>query len=256
MPSYRVSTEAFYGSVTPDQYTYSARMQLAIGQLVRRYGITGKSILSLGAGLATEEYYLWKAGNRLTIVDIDEHQGIEPRLKDLPPGDMHYIIGDANEVEIGEPCDLIFTSSLTPDEIRRDDILRKPDAETRRRMLELNNGSWEWPWWEDPFHPLLMRTTRHLGDDGLMIIQSYYGGFDVLDQRYYLWACDRQLAEHGMTLLEVYRFAKTTGVMLYVAGKGGPRSFPLTPAITAFHGRGEAEAIQCLRICESPEEGR
>jgi hypothetical protein len=77
-------------------------------------------------------------------------------------------------------------------------------------------------------------------------------GFDVLDQRYYIWACDRQLATAGMTLLEAYRFATTTGVMLYVAARGEPAGLPLFPPITRFHGRGPPERIQCLRLAGPP----
>jgi hypothetical protein len=97
------------------------------------------------------------------------------------------------------------------------------------------------------------RFAWQLRNGGLMIVQSYYGGFDVLDQRYYMWACDRQLAENGMMLIEAYRFATTTGVMLYVAVKGKPAAMPVPPPITWFHGRAEPQRVQCLRLLAPPK---
>ena len=138
-------------------------------------------------------------------------------------------------------------SGFTPDELRRSDIIQQRDTETFRRMVELNDGAWEWPWWEDPFHPTVMRFARNLREGGTMIVQSYCGSLDAIDHRYYLWACDRQLAQIGMRLLEVYRFAQSTGVMLYVAAKGRS-NWPLSTSLTRFHGRAESERVQCLRL--------
>jgi hypothetical protein len=252
VPSYRVSEATFYKAFPAEEHNYSSRIELGIRQLVRRYGITGKSVLSLGAGTATEEYYFWKHGNRLTLVDIDEYKRLEPVLQTLPSGEMHYIIADANDVVLDDDFDVFYSSSFAPDELRRGGIVRQRDTDTFRRMLELNDGIWEWPWWEEPFHPVIMRFAQNLRPSGLMIVQSYAGGFDVLDQRYYMWACDRQLATAGMTLIEAYRFTPTTGVMLYVAAKGPTPSLPLSALITQFHGRGQPERVQCLRLLGPP----
>jgi hypothetical protein len=234
-------------------YSYASRIEAAIAQLARRYGIQGKSILSLGGGIGIEEFFFWHHGNRLTFVDIDENGQIEPQLKGLPSGNLHYIVDDANKVELAQQFDVLFMSGFTPDELRRSDVVQLREGETFRRMVELNNGAWEWPWWEDPFHPMVMRFARNLRNGGAMIVQSYCGSLDAIDHRYYLWACDRQLAQIGMRLMEVYRFAQTTGSMLYVAAKGVP-DWPLFPAITRFHGRAEPERVQCLRIAAPPNE--
>ena len=252
MPSYHVSESAFYDRFSPKHLSYAPRIETAVAQLVRRYGITGKSVLSLGGGTGTEEYYLWRHGNRLTIVDIDENGVIEPVLKSLPRGKLHYVVDDANKVEFSDKFDVLFLSSLTPDELRRSAIIQQRDGETFRNMLELNEGAWEWPWWEDPFHAMIMRFGGYLSEGGTMIIQSYCGGLDAADHRYYLWACDRQLAEHGLRLLELYRLAETTGSMLYVIAKG-TANWPLFPPITCFHGRAKPERVQCLRLFSPPE---
>jgi hypothetical protein len=253
MPSYRVSEADFYKAFLPAKLPYVPRVEASVAQIASRYGIKGKSVLSLGGGTGTEEHYFWKHGNQLTIVDIDEHGQIEPVLKTLAGGNLHYIVEDANKVEFSEKFDVLFLSSFTPDELRRSAIIQQRDGEMFERMLELNGGIWEWPWWENPFHPLVLRFARNLRDGGTMIVQSYCGGLDAGDHGYYLWACDRQLAEIGMRLLEVYRFASTTGTMLYVAAKGSP-SWPLFPPITMFHGRAQPERVQCLRLVGPPGE--
>jgi hypothetical protein len=250
MPSYHISESAFYETFSPANL-YAVRIEAAVSQLAKRYGIKGKSVLSLGGGTGIEEYYLWQHANRLTIVDIDENGAIEPMLKKLERGDLHYIVDDADKVEFSEQFDVLFMSSFTPDELRRSDIIQQRDGETFRRMLELNAGAWEWPWWEDPFHPIVMRFACNLREGGTMIVQSYCGGLDAADHRYYLWACDRQLAAIGMRLLEIYRFGNTTGAMLYIAAKGHP-DWPLFPPITCFHGRAEPERVQCLRLAAPP----
>jgi hypothetical protein len=99
---------------------------------------------------------------------------------------------------------------------------------------------------------MVMRfAAANLRQGGTMIVQSYCGSLDVLDHRYYLWACDRQLAGVGMQLRELYRFMHTTGTMIYVASKGTP-DWPLATRLTALHGRAEPERVQGLRIVGPP----
>lgn len=252
MRLYRVSEETFYEYFAPENNEFTPRIEQAIGQLVRRYEIKGKSILALGARYGREEYFFWKHGNQLALVDIDEQHDIEPVLQNAAAGNLQYFIGDANEFELKDHFDVLFASGFTPDETRRSDIVRQRDSDTYRRMLKENDGTWEWPWWEKPFHPLLMQFAGQLRAGGLMIVQSYQGGFDVLDHRYYLWACDLQLAAAGLKLIECYRFSQTTGVMLYVISKADATALPLFPPITRFHGRGAAERVQCLRLSAHP----
>jgi hypothetical protein len=251
MPLYRVSETAFYTEFPPAKLPHALRVEAAIAQIARRYDIKNKSILSLGGGTGAEEFYLWHHGNRLTIIDIDEGGGIEPVLKRLAQGNLHYFVDDAHNVELTEKFDVLFLSGFTPDELRRSEIIQQRSGETYDRMLALNDGGWEWPWWVDPLHPIVMRFAAQLRTGGTMIVQSYCGSLDAAYQRYYLWAFDRQLEQVGMRLREVYRFANLTGIMLYVASKGTV-NWPLFPPITRFHGRTEPERIQCLRLAGPP----
>lgn len=227
-----------------------ARIGTAIHQLVHRYGLAGRSVLSLAGGKCDEERFLLGHGVQLTVIDIDEHGTIEPNLAQAEPGPVRYLIADASAAgELG-PFDVLYSSSFTPDELRRDAIVHRTAGPDHARMVAAN-GHYEWPWWEEPFHPTLMRLAGQVKPGGLVIIQSYYGGLDTLIHRYYLWACDRQLAAAGLELRELYRFRTTIGVCLYVATRG-PRALPLASPLTLFHGRAPQEQLECLRIAGPP----
>lgn len=241
VPTFNVSDEAFFEVLS--RHT-PAIIQDCARQLVERYHIKNKSILSLGGGAAAEEYYLRKLGdNRLTVVDLDEHGTVEPILKKLPAGPLNYIVGDAQAIEPPE-FDVLFMSGFTPDELRRSDIYRQRDTTDYDFMIE-RFGAWEWPPWREPFHPVVHRYLQHLSPGGLFIVQSYCGGLDAGANKHYLPACDRQLLSLGLSLLEVWRFCETTGVMLYVAQKVGGSRPEMRAPLTQFHGRAaSAEAIE------------
>src|SRR3954469_1841944 len=86
----------------------------AIRQLIERYDLRGKKVLSLGAGIAREERWLAElGGNELTVIDIDEHKGIEPFLQSCKEkGTLKYIIGDALIGKNFPATDILYMSSL------------------------------------------------------------------------------------------------------------------------------------------------
>ena len=64
-----------------------AEIRKAIGQLIARYDLRHKRILSLGCGYCLEARWLAALGqNRITGIDIDEHGSIERYLEAAPPG--------------------------------------------------------------------------------------------------------------------------------------------------------------------------
>jgi hypothetical protein len=195
----------------------------AVGELIARYGIRNRRILSLGGGISREERYLAELGpNDVTVIDLDQPNGnIEPALRQAPPGAMRYFIGDALE-PWNEPFDVLYLSSFYPDEMRRHELL------TARRV---------WPADADPFHPAVMGHAEKLPPGGWMFIQSIGYSLDVSYHPNYLPACVAQLDRHGLRLVEVHRFTVSKGVMLYAAIKLGP-------ALTTFHGRAAPEPIE------------
>ena len=228
-----------------------ARTEDAIVQLVTRYGLAGGRVLSVGGGRCREERFFLSHGCSLVVVDIDEQGLVEPFLQQAPSGPVRYLVGDAGDAYALGKFDLIYFSGFTPDEERRDALARRSSGPAYDRMVEAI-GAYEWPWWEDPFHPVIITLAAHLRRRGVLIVQSYCGGLDILSHRYYLWACDRQLSKARIRLCEVYRFSQTTGVCLYVATRGN-RDMPLSTHLTIFHGRAQPEPLECIRIAGPPK---
>jgi hypothetical protein len=203
--------------------------RVAVGQLIERYGIRNKRVLSLGGGSVFEErWFATLAGNQLTVIDIDEHKSAEPLLKTATPGPMKYIVGDALDTEVDEH-DVLYASGFTPDEMRRREIVAP--AIPRGRHAQQWRLSWE------PFHPAFMRHTRKLTPGGLMIVQSIGYSIDADYHPRYVLACRQQLIRNGLRLIELWRFKLTRGVMLYVAQKEGGQPPPMQTPLTTFHGR-------------------
>jgi hypothetical protein len=230
MHKFSVGVDDFYRAFAYDMPRIDASMQ----ELIARYHITGKPVLSVGAGSAFEERQFVLAGNDLLLIDIDESSNLLPELQKMPkkPG-LSYWIGDAAEFRhsLGN-YDVVYFSSFTPDEIRRESIVR--DNAGRGRPWALSH---------DPFHPVVMEYTAALKPGGLLIIQSYCGGIDTDANPNYLAACGRQLATHGIHLMEVHRFEETHGVMLYTAVKGRQVVAP-AQKISQFHGRAAPEPTE------------
>jgi hypothetical protein len=242
--TYFVSPESFrpYAIGT----SYAPRIERAMTELVGHYEIKDKSILSLGGGNCRQEYFLTRFGNRLMVVDLDEHGDLEPMLAKAAPGNLRYVIGDALTHRPEEPVDVLFASGLTPDELRRSRIIRQRDTPDFRRMVD-EHGAWDWPPWEPAFHPAMMTFAGWLKPSGLFIVQSFLGSLDVSHSKTYLPAADAQMAQAGLTLFEIYCLAETKGVMLYVAARGTPPAVNESVAITVIHGRGPQESVERVR---------
>jgi SAM-dependent methyltransferase len=210
------------------------RIDACMQELIARYNIADKSVLSVGAGLAREERQFALAGNDLLLVDVDESDKLLPQLQRMPerPG-LSYWIGDAAEFvpNLGT-YDVIYFSSFTPDEFRREAMVREQVRQGKR-----------WDLSDDPFHPVMMEYTNALKTGGLFLIQSYCGGIDADANPDYLAACERQLRCQELHLVEVHRFQKTYGIMLYTAFKGKHMRAP-TERLSQFHGRASPEPTE------------
>jgi hypothetical protein len=232
MQQFSVRAEDFYRMFPPRYPRQDACMQ----QLVERYGIVGKSLLSVGAKFGEEERRLVLAGNDVLMIDIDEDGSLLERMESLPEGrGLSYWIGDAADLvgALGS-YDVIYFSGFTPDEERRQQIYRDNLAAGRC-----------WSTTDEPFHPVVMSYTEKLKAGGLLLVQSYYGGVDTAHEPHYLGACQLQLHRAGLSLLEVHRFKHSRGVMLYTAVKGAPQRARLVP-LSAFHGRAPKEPVERL----------
>lgn len=122
--------------------------------------------------MGNEEYWFYKNGCSLNFVDIDEYLMNLPECKE----GLTYFIVDANDFDkqTSIKSEICYFSSFTPDEIRRQDIIKdyiKNNSDT---------SYVSWPQDENPFSELVMSITKNnLSNGGLFISQSYLEGIDI-----------------------------------------------------------------------------
>lgn len=245
MQKYIVDYEDYYRNVelfssrTGISYNFD-NVKDTIGQLVEKYMLHNRNVLSIGPAFGCEEYWMYKNGCKLTLVDIDERGQIEPILKTLLPASKHdgltYYIGDAYDYE-KDYCeckfDLLYLAGFTPDELRKG------------QMVQQYNGTW--PSKVKPYLDLVQHLAqKSLKQGGLFICQSWYGGFDQKESPHYLGMVRNQLARTGIVLLTRYSFKNWPGVSLTIGYKGSTKDvveywdqIKDNPEISGFHGRSE-----------------
>lgn len=196
----------------------------AMEQIIERYRLRGRSVLSLGPGLGMQEYWLHKAGCRITCLDIDEHNSLtsafDLALAGEPPPNrpLTYYLGDISDVQptLPEGFETLFVSGFTPDEMWRE---RKMN-----RLGPLGRILREWPRDEPPLSDAVAKTiAENLLPNGLFIKLSYYSGPNVYLSKNYLDALRRQCSKLGLALIEVLHLRKAPAVNLTVAIKADER---------------------------------
>lgn len=256
--SYRISANQWFDSETKNFGTRDV-----INQLMTRYALFSKNILSIGSGDGSvEEIWFLKDGhNTVTLFDLDEGSVIEDRLKGLDTGAieknaiaLRFFIGDfMNEANasIGT-YDVVYMSGFTPHEIRRGKISQAfltltPEQKESIKTFEKFSGDSDvaWPSWKQPFDPkILYETQKLIQHKGLFIYQAYCSGIDAMENKGYVTNTLKQLKGVGLIPLEFYALEEAPGVQLIIAFKGTEEeahSFYKTikdnPRITSFHGR-------------------
>lgn len=220
--AYDIDSGVFFRSLA----SYAPHHADTMTELIERYGIIGKKVLSVGPGDCAQEYWFHKLKNSLFLIDIDERGLLEPRLKKLAESKgsaadsdrITYVIGDAVHVSswLNDKFDVIFTSGFTPDEFYRTHVQEGFRERVKDSNLLSTIGAWP------PDAPALSPLTaeiidRGLADDGLFILLSYRGGPGVIRARNYLPSMREQLQALGLHLLEVHCLASVPGVHLVIA---------------------------------------
>ena len=274
MPTYAVNADAFFAAEGAGAYASGGareRSRKPIGELVERYGLAGRSVVSVGASGGHEEYWLHAAGCPLTLVDLDEDGAIEPYVARLSeaesgPRDLTYVIGDGIAWARSGPeqAHLLYLSSFTPEELRRREVNAAGAAATgalRRKAVgginyaaartigrRLLPGVRTWPPDAPAFgEPIEALATGIVEPGGLFACQSYATPVDVLDNPHLVELTRRQLAEWGFQMLALYAFVPWwSATTLVVAYRGTPqeaaayrREIADRPELTDFHGRSE-----------------
>lgn len=140
----------------------------------------------------------------------------------------------------------MYISSLTTDEKRRGEIIRKYGY---------------WPSDQYPYNSLVQDlANKSIKKGGLFIYQSYYGGVDVTNPLY-INLLKEQLANIGIILLKLYVFKYAHGVSLTIGIKGDQitalnylEKIENNSEITMFHGRSEYSEKGCKIIYQFSRE--
>lgn len=258
---YRVNAEFYFNRLLasgPPRFARNVgKVQEAMKLLVDRYNTYSKTVLSVGSGLGHEEYWFYRSGCALTMVDIDEHRSIEPYLEQLPQDSreaaLSFYIGDAAEVCPSLPSlrfEVCYFSSFTPDELRRERII----AEYLARGPDARYPSW--PEQAEPFHHLVLAILQSLlAPSGLFLCQSYCGGPDLIANPHFVEQSRRQLRTVGVELVEAYCLEGAPGVKLLVGYKGAEhdarefaRQLAARPPLQTFSGRSEVHPCEAVRV--------
>ncbi len=238
-----------------------------MNQLIKKYKITNKDILSIGSNFGHEEYWFHKNGCTLTFVDIDEGDYIENYLKTIPnptkKDQLTFFLGDAFDfLKNHSECqfDVIYFRSFFPDERRSATIQKEYQLNFYKKVINyFSNNIFHrdffsnWPKTQFPYMDLIVDLAQqNLREGGLFVHQSYYAGVNVKRNPHYIDLIKTQLKNIGITLINVYCFKTWPHVTLTVGvmNKNSDIRPYLTEIktnseLTAFHGRSPLSKDGC-----------
>lgn len=202
-----------------------ARCHKPMVQLIERYRLQNKTVLSVGAAFGHQEYCFHEYGCSLTLCDIDEGHTIEPYLKTLKEGDLTFALGDARDLDAGK-FDVVFFSGFTPNELEN------------RHKSKIRRFIGRQAWHDRPFIDVVIGIVdRSLAKGGFLIYQSYGSHVDARRPEY-IQAVKKQLQSLDIKLVDVYYYESHPHVHLIV-GLRADNVPEFSHEITAFHGRGQ-----------------
>ncbi|NND86935.1 MAG: hypothetical protein HKM23_06405 [Nitrosopumilus sp.] len=256
MNSFEVDCEKFFSIFDIQKYIELANEP--INELINRFNINAKTVLSIGAGSAFEEFWFYKNNCKLTIIDLDEQKVLKSQLEKIcstkSNSTLRYITDDASNFKeyLNEKFNVVYISSFTPNELRNRTIrwfYKKPYiGRVLNKILKKTNihfNSLSWPKNKKPFMDLIERIVSNcLDETGLFIFQSYASGV-IADDETYVESIKKQLKSINVRLLEVYCFKSYPNIHLIIGLKEPPDHFiqmdeiiKKNSKITKFHSRG------------------
>lgn len=192
-----------------------------MNQVINRFDLSGKSILSIGAGLGYEEYWFYKAQCKLTLLDIGYNHILRQTKEEEEPS-LIYIVGDIYEVvkEFEDNYDLLYIAGM------------------HRDMIYNKNKT--------GFSDLIFECIERFLDKGLFICQIIHGRIKMDDPQS-VNLIKEQCRQKDLYLISIYHFSpRYTHVNLVTIFKGSEEelneymeSIKENPEITRFHGRSE-----------------
>lgn len=199
---------------------YTHRCATAIPQMVNRYKLQGRSVLSIGGGAGIQEHHMLLNGvAAVTVVEPDLNGTLTAWFVTAPSGVLRYVVTDPATWTADQPYDTLFVSGYGADETRRDGLARGP-------------GGAPWPETMDPFGATVIRYAAALPEGGRFIVQIGSGGVDPTYNPNFMLAVKRQLrAQCNIELKEGYRFQSLPGIQLIM----GQKRMTLAPPLTTFY---------------------
>jgi hypothetical protein len=225
--------------------------KVAMRCMIERYGMRNKSVLSVGAGPAHEEFWLIEQGCRVDLIDPlleEEVSGTRSRVINATrPGlaaRLRYFVSDFNDLITGDAgplYDVCYFSGFAPDELDREAV--QASYKRRRTAQEAYESYKSWPDGMPPFLSAVMESAKLIAPGGLFLLQSYCGGCDLLANPHYPKLICQQLNRNGLGLLEIHFFRQAPGIQLIAATAGASHvrawleRLAAAPPLAEFHGR-------------------
>jgi hypothetical protein len=184
------------------------------------------AVCSVGGGWGYEEVVFFNRGAHISILDIDEYRVLRPlaeggyfRMNDGPADSgsersIELMIRDFSRGLPTRKFDVIYVSSLTPNDLRLGDMIRFRGRTAFNAFLNrsaqlagmLLGRRWRFfPPWEEPILPSLARFAEEVLSPGGRLLIKFYACPPVTRSRWYIPSLKRQLARHGFALVSVIR---------------------------------------------------
>ena len=222
-----VAIAAFPEGVGAALERFQALQKVPMEQLANWAEIkAGTSVCSVGGGWGFEEVVFFNRGADVTILDIDEYRILRPlaerghlEMNDGSEGSrsdrsVELMIQDFNRGLPARKFDVLYVSSLTPNDLRLGDMIRFRGRTALNGFLNrsaqlagmLVGKRWRFfPPWEEPILPSLARFAADVLDPGGRLLIKFYACPPVTRSRWYVPSLKRQLARHGFALVSVIR---------------------------------------------------
>lgn len=255
MRSYKIDYEEFSSAFNLEKQSEKAKESM--NELIDRFNIKSKNVLSIAAGEAFEEFFFYKNKCKLTIIDIDYNGLIRKKLEKMqkkPDSDFRYIIDDVNNFNeyLNEKFNVIYISSFAPNELRNRTIhwyYNKPYIgrilNKIFKKIKIYEMLFSWPKTKKPFLEVIEKILdKCLDVGGLFIYQTYASGV-ISEDKIYINCIKKQLKSVSVKLLEIYSFKSYPNIHLIIGFKDNENNdFSINSImnknfkISKFHSRG------------------
>ena len=222
-----ISIPAFADGVGVTLEKFQALQKVPMEQLADWAEIgAGTRVGSVGGGWGYEEVVFFNRGAHVSILDIDEYGVLRP-LAEKGYVDMEsragaadsdravdLMIQDFSQVAVPTKFDVLYVSSLTPNDLRLGNMVRFRGRTAFNALLNrsaqlagmLLGRRWRFfPPWEEPILPSLVSFAANALSPGGRLLIKFYACPPVTRSRWYIPSLKRQLARHDFALVSVIR---------------------------------------------------